>query len=303
MKSEYLIDKTVTIVAVLSAENWLEQLLIINTNISNCGYEAIEVVLFNAPENIPAKFIHPLCTLSTQFCVDMHSNQILNTYMPNFVSDFLVVLSPNLYLPNNWLLESVFEFTQFDKLGLWIIQNTQKFVVTNALDKNDNLIQVCVPEYFSEYGTIVLSKNAIENIGAFNDELFSHFWITDYSDRLSKIGLITLCSSHQSTAILLTYFDNYYQSTIEEFQVNKSNYTYKPFVGNVNELGASQELAEIFASENKLQLLKYSSSVGIVFLCTILSSNQIKSISDFAQKHNLIFNIRTSPKGVLVVFS
>ena len=305
MKPMDIQDKTVTVVAVLSTENWLEQLIIINSNMESCGYESVELILVGCnDEHIPKKYLHPLAKISDAYTRDKPITSILNPFAALLHNDFLVVMAVDTYLPKNWLQTAMHEFSQIETLGLYIIQSTPKFYFQKFLDKTDNLVDCYVPKLGYEQGTIILPKTSIHKAGAFNENLYSQWWICDYADRLSKMSLYTLCTNQFSIKITLDHFDQYFHANFHDYLDLKGNSEFLPFHNEPQKkIDISHQEAIDFSEQCGLVLCVFNPTQGIVYKCKSLSDNQLLQLTEFCSKQSLIPTINQSVSNIIIVLT
>lgn len=227
--------------------------------------------------------------------------------------DFFCFLPTNVQLKRNWLRDLIWWHNAIDSPGIVSIGcNVERGDYQPLLSKMDKMEYVYLPKTWT-YTPFIVSKDTIQELGAFNENIFSGYEIADYVRRAKLINLNSFEIPNNS-GITISEIE-----TISSWSTNEDEYneqifsngaSYIPFYRTDKNWLAIQKTIHGFVDklnkETPMVLAKQfidlkNGSFG--FHTFVIEQATFKMINRYAKKHNLKYYIGTfNENEIKVVF-
>lgn len=296
---------SISLILCISGDFWKSSAVVANT-LNNTGVK-IQLLVYNKTANdlrAVALFnqMSSECITSNDFENEVSA---LNYLLSKATGEYIVVVPEDVLLSANWLIETYFDFKNYDQVGCLTIplnRDVAYLQTSMALTKDFELTTILSSDDHEHYGIQFFSKTAMYLVGAYDENLSIKSAIKQYCYRIVMTGLKAFYSSGISCIALE---DKTHQNKQEIEFYNKGlrafNKLKNPFL-QLYELSPTEEISyhelDLLANELSPNCQKFFSKQSGQFglITKSLSSEHIVSINEFSQKYNYTYQITSIPE-------
>lgn len=229
----------------------------------------------------------------------------LNHLLSKATGEFIAVVPEELLLSDNWLINTYFDFLNFDQVGCLTVPLNNycaNLTPTETLTKSFELTTVLCSDDFEHYGVQFYSKRSLNLVGAYDESLPLKLSIQQYCYRICMTGIKAVYSTGCSCIALNSEPQipedetSFYKKGLQAFNKLKNPFIQLYELSPLEEIAyhALDTLATELSPDCQKFLIKHTGKFGIVLKTLVPDS--IKKIEKYSKKYGFIYSISSHPE-------